>query len=313
VLAALALLTAWGGYQASRFFYSARLLTSNAELTEQCLRPENVALARYAYDLMQLPAYYSNNVADPRLESRILDGNGKIVVGPVESARILETRSVRRLRLTCKPIPNSAQWLDLDPPFELAPGEHVILRFEFDPSRTYNGFLFLFAEHEYREYHLPDSGLPKAFGVGGAHTTVLSVWNSGKVTEHFHFSMHREPGNNLNVDGGFFGNLSISKYEPEFLPVDLESLIPYRATVTTAAGGWLETFVLYLPGYRATVDGIRVPVAKSVEGLAEIQVPPGRHSIELRFVGSLRLWLAALVSASGWALLVLLWIKRDPS
>lgn len=308
IQAALALLAAWGCFQATRFITSAHSLTSSAEETGKCLRPENVVLARYAYDLMQLPAYYSNNVTDPRMESRILDEKGAIAVGPVESARILEARSLRHLRLVCSPIPNSKEWFDLAPPFALEPGEHMILRFEFDPSRTYNGFLFLYSEHDYREYHLPDSGLYKAFGVGGSRTTVLSVWNSGKETEHFHLSMHREPGNDLNVDGGFFADLFISKYEPQYLPVSLDSLIPYRATVATGNGGWLETFVLYLPGYRATVDGSPAPVAKSVEGLAEIRVPPGRHSVELRFVGTLRLWLTALLSASAWATLMLLCI-----
>jgi hypothetical protein len=231
-------------------------------------------------------------------------------VGPDESARVLEARSVRLIRLVCKPIANSQQWFDLDPPFTLEPGEHVILRFEFDPKRTYNGYLFLFAEHEYREYHLPDSGFSKAFGVGGSRTTVLSVWNSGTLAEHVHFSMHREPGNDLNGNGGFFANLAMSKFEPTFLPVDLESLIPYRASVATPTGAWLETFVLYLPGYRATVDGTPVQLEKSAEGLAEIPVPSGRHSIELRFVGSLRLWLAALVSAFGWTTLIILWLRK---
>jgi hypothetical protein len=309
VLAALAVLAAWGGYQSDRFIVSAHSLTSSTEGTDKSIRPENVALARYAYDLMQLPAYYCNNVADPRLESRLLDGAGRIVVGPVEAARLLEAQSVRQVRLVCMPIKNS-DWFDLSPAFTLEPGEHIVLRFDFDPNRTYNGYLFLIGEHEYREYHLPDSGLDKAFGIGGTRTTVLSVWNSGKEAEHVHFSMHREPGNNLNVDGGFFANLSMSKYDPQYLPVSLESLIPYRASVSTATGGWLETFVLYLPGYRASVDGNLAPVAKSAEGLAEIQVPAGRHSIELRFVGTLRLWLAALVSASGWTALVVLWLRR---
>ena len=308
-LAALALLAAWGGYQATRFIASTRVLTSGADQTQQALRTENVPLARYAYDLMHLPEYYSNNSSDPRLESRLLDDSGKIVVGPVESARILEAKSVRHLRLTCTPIQGSA-WFNVVPDFTLEPGEHVVLRFEFDPGRTYNGFLFLIAEHEYREYHLPDSGLTKAFGIGGSRTTVLSVWNSGKVAEHVHLSMHREAGNDLNVDGGFFANLAMSPFDGKVLPVDLESLIPYRASVSTETGGWLETFVLYLPGYRATVDGSPVPVDKSAEALAEIRVPPGRHSIEMRFVGSARLWLAGLVSASGWTALLLLWLRR---
>jgi hypothetical protein len=200
--------------------------------------------------------------------------------------------------------------VDVYPGIEVKAGEHVILRFEFDEDRHYNGFVFFFSEHAYREYHLPDSGFDKAFGIGGSRTTVISLWNSGSQTEHYHFSMIREPGNDLNINGGLFANLSISEFEPQALPIDLESLIPYRATVSSSTGGWLETFVLFLPGYRAWVDGVPAPVVKSSQSLAEVSVPPGRHSVELRFVGTVRLWLAAFVSVAGWVTLCALWVAR---
>jgi hypothetical protein len=107
-----------------------------------------------------------------------------------------------------------------------------------------------------------------------------------------------------------FANLSISEYDPKALPVALNSLIPYRASVSTGSGGWLETFILYLPGYRAWIDGNPVPIGKSSESLAEIFVPPGTHSVELRFVGTVRLWLAAFVSAAGWLALCVLWVTK---
>jgi hypothetical protein len=308
-LGVLAILVAWSGIQASRFDVLARGVLSTASRDDIVLRPENLALSRYAYDLMHLPDYYSNGVTDPRIESRLLDDSGRILAGPEEAARALEARGVQRIRLVCVPNP-AERWFDITPAVTVGPGEHLLLRFEFDPGRIYNGYLIMTSEHGYREYHLPDSGLAMAFGIGGSRTTVLSMWNSGKSVEHYHLSVSREPGNDIDVHGGLFANLSVSKFEPDALPIRLESLSPYRATVSTATGGWLETFRLYLPGYRAWVDGRPVPVVKSAEALAEVKVPPGMHTVELLFVGTTKLALAAALSAAGWIALCLIWMRR---
>lgn len=305
VLAALAILVGWSGFQAARFVRAGHLLTYSAARTENSVRAENVALARYAYDLMRLPFYYTNGVADPRMETRLLDDSGNILVGPEQTDRLLEARGVRRIRLVCGRFVSSS-WIDVAPGITVEPGEHVLLRFEFDPARSYNGYMMMVSEHGYREYRLPDSGGVKSFGIGGARTTVLSLWNSGEQAEHYHIELMQESGNDLKIDGGLFANLSISEFEPKAIPIRLESLIPYRASVSTATGGWLETFVLYLPGYRAWVDGKPAAVVKSGESLAEVLVPPGDHTVEVRFVGTSRLWVAALASLAGWLTLAVL-------
>jgi hypothetical protein len=307
-MAVLAILAIWGCLQSTRFVVAANRIVTPATLSEDTVRPENVWLARYAYDLMHIPSYYCNNVSDPRLETRLLDSSGKILQGPMEAARTLEARGVRQIHLVCRPIVKSS-WFDISPGFTVNPGEHVLLRFAFDPARTYNGYIFFYAEHAYREYHLPDSGLDKAFGIGGERTTVLSFWNTSGQAEHYTMAMSREAGNDLNAEGGSFADLSISEFDPDALPISLESLIPYRATVSTGSGGWLETFILFLPGYRAWIDGSTAPVVKSSESLAEIEVPPGHHVVELRYVGTMRLWLAAILSASGWIGLCVLWAR----
>jgi hypothetical protein len=307
--AALAAIVLWAGFQANHFVKSGRALTSTEAATENNIRPENAALSRYAYDLVKLPSYFSNGMTDPALETRLLDDSGQIVVGPNEAARALEARSVRHVRLTCRPFIGST-WVDIQPRIAVEPGEHMLIRFEFDPNRTYNGYMLVISEHGYREYHLPDSGLEKAFGIGPTRTTVISLWNSGNETENYSLSDTNEPGNNLDTNGGLFANISISKFEPNLLPIHLESLIPYRASVSTASGGWLETFLVYLPGYRASLDGNQAPLLKSGEGLAEVRVPPGTHTVEIRFVGTTRLKVAAIISLIGWIALCALWLRR---
>jgi hypothetical protein len=308
-IAAMSALVVWCGFQAHRFDDAAGSISSSKSRDDISLRPENLALSRYAYALMRLPDYYSNGVTDPRLESRLVDDSGRTLAGPEQVARVLEARGVQQVRLVCRPS-LSDRWFEITPAITVGPGEHLLLRFEFDPSRSYNGYMIMTAEHGYREYHLPDSGLAWAFGVGDSRSTVLSLWNSGASTEHYNLSVSREPGNDIDIHGGLFANLSISRVEPGVLPVRLESLIPYRASVSTPTGGWLETFILYLPGYRARVDGNVVPVKMSGEGLAEVRVPPGTHSVELRFVGTTKLWLAATLSAVGWIALTLSWLRR---
>jgi hypothetical protein len=77
-------------------------------------------------------------------------------------------------------------------------------------------------------------------------------------------------------------------------------LTPYRAVVSTGQAGALETLRAFLPGYRATVDGRAVPVVRSAGAQVQVSVPAGRHTVELRFVGTWRVRLAALVSVCAW-------------
>jgi hypothetical protein len=301
----LALAVAWGAWQSSVFIREGRKVTGSDLTKEKDLRSEDIILERFAYDLLRLPDYYSNGVTDPALESRLVDDQGRVNVGPDEMARASERSSSRRVHLVCQPIAGASRWFNLSPKLTLAPGEHVLLRFEFDPARNYNGWLMLIGDHCYREYHLPASGQSAAFGTGSTNTKVISIWNSGRVPEIYVLTMSQEDGNDLNQNGGAFGDVVVSNWNPAALPIRLASTDPYRVAVHADSGGWLETFRSYLPGYRAYVDGVEVPSFRSREALVEVKVPAGDHEVELRFVGTARLWIAACVSSAGW--LVLVW------
>jgi hypothetical protein len=305
--AILSALVVWCGYQDVDFVQHSREMTGNANSTDRNLRHENAMLDAYAYLLLPIPSYFSHGKTDPILESRLLDSADKVVVGPVEDAEIMEAHGVSKIRLTTRPIGNSTTWFAVGPVITVAPKEHLLLRFEFDPKRNYNGFLIFEAEHSYREYHLPDSGMSSAFGVGDSRTTVLSLWNSGPTPEHYTLSLSGRPGNDIPHSGGFFANLYVSNLDVSALPIRLTSLIPYRAQVKSAAGGTLETFRAYMPGYRATVDGGDTPVSESREHLVSLPVPPGTHEVVLRFAGSARLRIAAVASGMGWLCLLGYW------
>lgn len=300
----------WSGWQAYSFVRIGFWLTATEEVTAQSLRPENVELDRYAYDLIHIPDYYSNGADDPVLESRLIRADGSVILGPTEIAEATERAGAKQVNLTCQDIPGSPNWLDIVPKIDVQPGEHLLLHFAFDPALNYNSYMIFFAQHAYREYHLPDSGQPFAFGVGKNRSAVLSLWNSGTTVEHYRLSLTREPGNDLRSGGGFFAHLTESKLDPSVLPIRLVSLNPYHVVVKAPSSGFLETFRVLLPGYRAYLDGARVPLSSSKQALLQVEVPAGVHDVVVRFVGSFRLWSSAAVSALGWLTLIVAWIFR---
>ncbi|HEY1793157.1 MAG TPA: hypothetical protein VGG34_09580 [Opitutaceae bacterium] len=296
---------AWNALQCAPFIRHSRSVEATPWATEKALRVENAALDAYAYLLLPIPAYFSNGKTDPALEIRILDSSGQVVIGPIQDAEAMEAQGSRTIWLTTHPLPGTSTWFAMEPKVTVEPGEHLLLRFEFNSSKNYSGFLILKAENSYREYHLPDSGFGQSFGVGGKHTSVLSLWNSGSAPEHYELSMSTEPANTLAHDGGLFARLHISKLDPSRMPIRLESFMPLRASVTTKTGGTLETFRASIPGYRATVDGQAANVGESADHLVTVRVPPGTHEVVVRFAGTMRLWFAAILSGLGWICFVL--------
>jgi hypothetical protein len=296
----LGLLVLWACCQTLPFVRHTRAMTGDAKSTAMNLRPENAKLDAYAYLLLPIPSYFSHGKTDPMLESRLLDDAGKVLVGPTEDALIMEGHGVQKIRMTTTSMPNSESWVAAVPSIAVAPQEHSLLRFEFDPAWNYAGYFILAAENSYREYHLPDSGQPSGFGIGGSRTGVLSFWNTGATTENYKFSLSCEPGNNVPHTGALFANVYVSKLDPSALPIRLESFIPYRARVISAGQETLETFRAFMPGYRATVDGNKTPVFETKEHLVAVRVPDGSHEVEVRFVGTAKLWLAAAISIVGW-------------
>lgn len=107
------------------------------------------------------------------------------------------------------------------------------------------------------------------------------------------------------LSGARFANLYVSTLDTSALPIRLDSFIPYRAHVASAQGGTLESFRVYMPGYHASIDGVDSPVSETKEHLVAVRVPSGSHDVEIRFVGTAKLWVAAAVSAAGWTGLLL--------
>ncbi len=301
VLAVLFGAVAWAGHDALKVARRGWWATASRERTQWQFRPENAVLDRFVYHLLAHPSYFSDGQTDPRLELRLFDAAGRLLAGPGSIAREMELAGVERHRLAIPGRLRGSDWLDIEPGLVVQPGEHLLLRFEFDPARHYDGFLIIQSEHGYREYHLPESGLAHAFGTHPENSRLLSLWNSGDTPEHYTFSLPRQAGNDLDEHGGFFADLSVSHYDGKNTALRVESLDPWRATVRSATGGWLETPRVLIPGYRVQVDG--KPVAEfgaSPEGLLQVRLAPGEHTVQLTYAGTRAIWLAGLVSALAW-------------
>ena len=204
----LAALVVWSALQTEHLRRHVRAVTGTVDYTDRNLRSENAVLDAYAYLLLPIPDYFSHGKMDPVLESRLLDAKGNVLVGPEQEARAMEAREVTRVPLTVHEVPNSKNWFQLGPVVTVEPGEHKLLRFEFNPAVDLTGYFILGAEHSYREYHLPESGLALGFGAGGAHMSVLSLWNSGSTAEHYQLLLSTEPGNTVSLSGPSCGTLS---------------------------------------------------------------------------------------------------------
>jgi hypothetical protein len=60
-----------------------------------------------------------------------------------------------------------------------------------------------------------------------------------------------------------------------------------------------------IEGYQAFLDGKLIEHRASHQGLAMVAAEPGKHELELRYVGTTKLWIALSVSvltALGWVL-----------
>lgn len=297
----LALMVGWGLWQTQPFTKRGWSIIESRTRTEDKFRPENVVMDRFIYDLLPHPAYLSHGRTDPWLQARLLDNVEQVVIGPDETARVMEQRGARRVKLTARNDEKNPAWMHLSPDLVVAPGEQQLMRFEFAPKTNYAGWMIWSALHAYREYHLPWSGLALAFGTEAPNSRVITLGNSNDQPAKYHITFLREPGNTLVGNGDFFADVIISHYEPAQALVRVDSLMPvYRVTATAGVPGWIETSRVWLPGYRATLDGKQVELKASHRGSAMVAVTPGSHQLELRYVGTAKLWAALVVSGLTW-------------
>jgi hypothetical protein len=309
-VAILVIAVGWSAWEARKIVDRGNAIISKRAVSERGYLPENVILHRYAYDLLPVSPYHADARLEPELEVRLLKNDQEVLYGPDQIARKMESFGSQSFEWTVHPFDPDGAWLKLAPGTTVDPGEIVLMRFEFDPGLSYNGYLIgqnVFGD--YREYFLPLSGNELAFGTPPASSKVIAMRNSTEYVTPYDWSHSLRPGHSLVGDGRRFATVTVSNYVAARSLVDVESWIPLRVRVSMPEPGFIETPRVFLPGYRAVVNGQKAPVTESKHRLVMIPLSPGDHVVELRYVGTLRVWLAGGVSAAAWTAFVV-WRRR---
>jgi Bacterial membrane protein YfhO len=204
--------------------------------------------------------------------------------------------------------------LVMDPKITLEPGKRYLLAFGFK-DQPYTGTLLLQGTEFLRTYTLPVAGEPFAFGSAPLASRVIPL----EVTQDQPLDLTVSFVPSGDAAPYFdFADFELIEYAKEDLPVRVESWIPYRAVVDTREPTVLALPRLYIPGYRATVDGRPVPISRADDGCVTIALAPGQHRIELTYRPPWVVVGAYWVSAPAWLLLLAmamvhwsgLWPKR---
>jgi hypothetical protein len=294
----------WSFVEAEKLVRTGYRNVNPPEIIAAFYRPETVRQFSYIFPGLPVSPYLTNGVVDYRLESRLLRQDD-----PSREAGVaVDFTGAHEVVLKSTVDATSAHWLYLEPKLTLAPHENVLLKFEFF-EKNYSGTLIARGPEGFRrEYPMPAAGFfAKSFGVEPSRPKTIALWNTGEKEQPIELAFLRAE---LPVDGkpfGDFARVKIQPYSPERLPVETQSLIPYRATVRATEPVWLETPRAFIPGYLATVGGTEVPVMASPNSMAMIQVPGGESVVELVYRGTRALWLAMGISAASWLVLIVLW------
>lgn len=285
-----------------QYVSAATVTVQRGTTAERTWRPENRVWLHHNYDLLPFSHYFWEGVVDPSLEFRLLDDARQVYAGPNEYVRRMEGPDSRTIELRAEPVPGEPpQWREYLPKLDVAPGERLYLRFDFNPAWKPVGWLLIESQNGYREFTLPSSalGLPFGFGIDPGRVHVITLWNSGNETEHYQFRGVMQEGTDVRK-GEAIAKVVISKWKASQSLLTVQSFDPLTINLTDAKSGWLETIRVFLPGYWATVDGQRVPVTRSPTNVAMLPIVAGSHTVVLRYSATLRVRLAALVSILTW-------------
>ncbi|HVW20858.1 MAG TPA: hypothetical protein VHC86_06550 [Opitutaceae bacterium] len=295
-LSLLAIAAAWSLWESRQFIRAGRTRTSSAADSIRALQPENLLLMNHSYGLFTaLPPYFSNGEMDPAAETRLLSRNTLQPLPRPAATPVVWTPW--RTKVDANP-----GILDLLPVLRLAPGCRYELRLDFAAPNA-QGVLELIGRKFYRQYLLPQSGQPEAFGSRPGNPHRLILWSTDPTGEEIALrfiptSLGDSPPNYRD-----FGGFAFRKIEPGDQPVAITSLLPFRASVEAPSAAWVETPRMFLGGYVATSDGRRAQVRPSPAGLAMVAVARGTSHIELRYDAPGYLLLSYFAALAAWIVL----------
>ena len=143
---------------------------------------------------------------------------------------------------------------------------------------------------------VPDP-LPRTYAVGAA-TRVDDLGAVARLLDP-HFDPSQEivlpPGDVVPPTPGFSGKSRIAEFKPDRVRIEAE----------LGAPGYVVLVDTYDPGWHATVDGAPTPLLRANVAFRAVNVPPGRHIIDLIYRPPAVLWGLALSGLGAAIALVL--------
>ncbi len=277
---------AWSAAEITTFHRHIAPSVINPEESAQSLYPENALLTRSSYLLFgKLPPAFSHGWVDPEFASRLRDET----MAPMAD----NADTLLRAREGLDPL-LPLTGLVGDIPVVIPPGRDVLLRFEFaSPDAT--GEIKLSGGGIRRNYLLPASGEPRAFGAkaGAAHTLTIR-----RVPDRERTVVLSTGASGVSVEALAFDSAQ--------LPINLQSLVPFSASVTAPQPGYLETPQVFVPGYIAQVNGREVAIDRTLDGLVAVPIPAGKSEVTISYPGPRGLRTLWFISTGNFVALTLI-------
>jgi hypothetical protein len=287
----------WSFAEATKFQRRARSTTVSIEESNKKLLPENIVITRYAYEMFgQKPDYVSHEFMNPRMKNWLIGARSMQVLDSNQNAA-RRGKPVQEFGLVRQP--GRRDEYTLSPPLMLKPGIQYMLEFRFG-GRNLLGELRLSGDRLDRTYKVKGSESGK-FGSTVGHANSMTIWTSGNDHETVRFN-YRPAGGEIPAN---LARVRVFEIDPKQLPVEVESMLPYRSTSRSTREAWLVTHRMFLPGYLAKVDNLPAEIRSSAEGLVMIKVPKGTAKVELRYEGPWPVKIALWVSGIAWFGLIL--------
>jgi len=280
----------------------------------------NLILTRYAYSYFQkTPPYFSHAYMDPILENRLLNRTDeKVFQSNYDSAASSSTDESRALissGLLRAINDNNSVFYLLRPAPSIESGKHYALRLNF-MNQSDTGTLQIMGEKLFREYTLPDSGAgmgaqvgpPQSFGTTPTSSYVVPIYtNTSNALQLQMTQILPDRPKTAEFDSV---NYELWKYDPQKLPISVQSLAPYRVRVFSTKATYLETPRMWLSGYSALVNGERLSVSRSPSHLCMIPLEAGESSVELNYNPPIYVWVSYWIAITGWGILLIIFLLK---
>jgi hypothetical protein len=309
-------LLTWSGYQGARLVNGARQPIAMGIHSQRMLAPHNLVLTRYSFSPFEsAPGYFSHGYIDPVFEHRLLHEDGTVIAhngaatarrgSAKENADLLAAGEFEAIN------DNGSVFYPIQPKLELNPGE--LLALHINPmAAPENGVLQVAGTRLFREYLLPDSGAginnpptpsPTGFGTTATSSRVISVPNFGPDRETIELTVIAPE--RVTTPSFLFARFELWRYRRSELPIAVQSWVPYRLLTDAASSSYLETPRVWLPGYRARINGKTVPAERSADNRVMFKIPAGHADITIKYAPSLLLEVHYWVTVGGWAVCLL--------